>query len=82
LLDQRVETFRRNIMGRTGILIAFAVIGYFIGIAAYYTARYLAPWLAEILPWLAQADWVFAGLFGAIVVVILVIVWSYTTKSS
>jgi hypothetical protein len=67
-------------MGRMGILIAFAVIGFFIGIAAYYAAKVVGPWLAEIIPFLG-ADWIFAGLFGAIVTIILVVIWSYTTKS-
>jgi len=69
-------------MGRTGVLIAFAVIGYFIGVAAYYMGKHLTPWLLQVLPFLAQADWVIAGIIGAIVTVILVVVWSYTTKSS
>jgi hypothetical protein len=69
-------------MGRVGVLIAFAIIGYFIGVAAYYLGKNLAPWLAQFLPWLLQADWVIAGILGAIVTIILVIVWSYTTKSS
>jgi len=68
-------------MGRIGILLAFAVIGFFIGIEALYIGRYLAP-LLEQIPGMFQAEWIFAGLFGAVITIILVVIWSYTTKSS
>jgi hypothetical protein len=68
-------------MGRTGIIIAIAVIGYFLGVAAYYVFKNLEPWLMQVLPYLMQAEWVISGFVGAIFAVILVIVWSYTTKS-
>jgi len=69
-------------MGRTGVLIAFAVIGYFVGVAAYYIGKHVWPWLLEVLPFLAQGLSQIAGIIGAIVTVVLVVVWSYTTKSS
>ena len=69
-------------MGRTGILLAFAVIGYFLGIAVYYVFKNLANWLGPLMQYLMQADWVISGFIGAIFTVVLVIVWSYTTKSS
>jgi len=68
-------------MGRTGIIIAIAVIGYFLGVAAYYVFKNLEPWLMQVLPYLMQAEWVISGFVGALFAVILVIVWSYTTKS-
>lgn len=67
-------------MGRLGILLAFAIVGYFLGVAMYYLFTNLAPWLMEMLPYLAQADWLIAGFVGAIIVVIVVVVWSYTSK--
>lgn len=68
-------------MGRLGILLAFAIVGYFLGVALYYLFKNLYPWLIEMLPMLAQADWLIAGFIGAIVVVIVVIIWSYTSRS-
>jgi len=62
-------------------LIAFAVIGYFIGVAAFYLFRNLEPWIREVLPMLVSAEWVVAGLIGAVVTVILVVVWSYTSRT-
>jgi hypothetical protein len=67
-------------MGRLGILLAFAIVGYFLGVAMYYLFKNLYPWLLEVIPYLAQADWLIAGFVGAIVVVIVVIIWSYTSK--
>ena len=67
-------------MGRTGILLAFAVIGYFLGIAVYLVFKNLAPWLASVIPYLVQADWVISGFVGALFTVILVVIWSYTTR--
>ena len=67
-------------MGRTGIIIAIAVIGYFLGVAAYYVFKNLEPWLMQVLPYLIQAEWVISGFVGTVFAVILVIVWSYTTK--
>jgi hypothetical protein len=67
-------------MGRTGVLLAIAVIGYFIGVAGYYLLKNLSPWLEQVLPMLLQAEWVISGLFGAVFAVILVVIWSYTTK--
>ncbi len=61
-------------------MIAFAVIGYFVGVAAFYLFRNLEPWIREALPMLVSAEWVVAGLIGAVVTVILVVVWSYTSS--
>ncbi|MGQ9759866.1 MAG: hypothetical protein ACUVQ5_04795 [Candidatus Methanomethylicaceae archaeon] len=68
-------------MGRVGVLTAFAVIGFFLGIAAYYMGKNLTPWLEKVSPILINADWIIAGLIGAVVTVIIVVVWSYTSKS-
>ncbi len=68
-------------MGRTGILIAIAVIGYFLGVAAYYIFKNLEPWLQQVLPTLIQAEWLISGFVGAIFAVILIIIWSYSSKS-
>lgn len=68
-------------MGRIGVLTAFAVIGFFLGIAAYYMGKNLTPWLEKVSPLLINVDWIIAGVIGAIVTVIVVVVWSYTTKS-
>lgn len=69
-------------MGRTGILLAFAVIGYFLGIVVYYVFKNLAVWLGPLMAYLLQADWVIAGFVGALFAVVLVILWSYTTRGS
>jgi hypothetical protein len=68
-------------MGRTGIMLAFAVIGFFLGIGLYWLGKYMGPYLLEWLPMLAQADWIIAGLIGALITVIMLIIWSYSSKS-
>lgn len=68
-------------MGRVSVLTAFAVIGFFLGVAAYYMGKNLTPWLEKVSPYLRSADWLIAGVIGAIVTVIVVVVWSYTTRS-
>jgi len=67
-------------MGRTGILVAIAVIGYFLGVAGYYVFKNLEPWLMQVLPNLMQAEWLISGFVGAIFSVILVVIWSYSSK--
>lgn len=75
------RSLRRINVGRVAVLTAFAVIGYFLGVAAYYMGKNLTPWLEKISPFLVNADWVIAGVIGAIVTVIVVVAWSYTSKS-
>jgi len=67
-------------MGRTGILVEIAVIGYFLGVAGYYIFKNLEPWLMQVLPNLLQAEWLISGFVGAIFSVILVVIWSYSSK--
>ena len=76
-----MDCHRGSHMGRLGVLLAFAIVGYFVGVALYYLFKNMYPWLLEMLPFLAQADWLIAGFIGAIVVVIVVVIWSYTSKS-
>lgn len=68
-------------MGRTGIMLAFAVVGFFLGIGLYALGRYMYPYLLLYLPYLAQADWLIAGVIGAVITLILLLIWSYTSKS-
>lgn len=68
-------------MGRTAVILAIAVIGYFLGVAGYYIFKELRPWIEQVLPTLWQAEWIISGLVGAVFAVLLVVIWSYTTKS-
>jgi hypothetical protein len=68
-------------MGRTGIMLAFAVVGFFLGIGLYWLGEYLGPYLVKVLPALAQTGWIIAGLLGALITVILLLIWSYSSKS-
>jgi hypothetical protein len=68
-------------MGRTGIILAFAVVGFFLGIGLYWLGLFGYPYLEKVLPILAQTGWIIAGLLGAIIMVILLLIWSYTSKS-
>lgn len=77
----KFRSLREITLGRIGVLTAFAVIGFFLGIAAYYMGKNLTPWLEKVSPLLINVDWIIAGVIGAIVTVIVVVVWSYTTKS-
>lgn len=77
---EREDRYGGKEMGRTAVILAIAVIGYFLGVAGYYVFKELRPWL-ENIPTLLQAEWIISGLVGAIFAVVLVVIWSYTTKS-
>jgi apolipoprotein N-acyltransferase len=68
-------------MGRTGIMLAFAVVGFFLGVGLYWLGVGLGPYLKKLLPALAQTGWIIAGLIGALITVILLLIWSYTSKT-
>ncbi len=66
-------------MGRKALLSAFAVIGFFLGVAVYYMGKNLAIWVEKYSPLLSGIDWIIAGIAGAIITVIIVVVWAYVT---
>ncbi|MCC6013838.1 MAG: hypothetical protein LM593_05675 [Candidatus Verstraetearchaeota archaeon] len=66
-------------MGRKALLSAFAIIGFFLGIAGYYMFKNIAN-LVEKYSLLSSIDWIIAGIAGAIITVILVVVWAYATS--
>jgi hypothetical protein len=67
-------------MGRKALLSAFAIIGFFLGVAAYYMGKNLAIWIERYLPLLSGIDWIIAGIAGAVITVIIVVVWAYATS--
>ena len=60
------------------IVLAFAALGFLAGVIAYYTYSYVVPWVQEILPNLLWAPWFISGLVGAVLTIIIIVIWAYT----
>jgi len=67
-------------VGRAKVLIAFAVLGYLLGVGAYYLFRYLEPYLRQIPSTILWEGWFISGVLGAILAVLLVIAWAYLSS--
>ncbi|MGD0331134.1 MAG: hypothetical protein ABSB40_11965 [Nitrososphaeria archaeon] len=71
-------------MGRITILTGFALLGFALGFIAYLVAPTIVKFLMSILPsiFISQvvAGAFLAGLAGAIIMDITIILWSYLSK--
>jgi len=67
-------------MSRIGVLTAFALLGFLIGIAVYSLMDFLAPLIVQVLLASLKKKWVLAGVLGALTSVITVVVWAYATS--
>ncbi len=62
---------------RIKMLTTFAILGFFAGVIANFTYRYVIPWLSELVLPVIGLDWIFSGLAGAALTVVLVTAWAY-----
>ncbi|MCL2287754.1 MAG: hypothetical protein FWC33_01025 [Candidatus Bathyarchaeota archaeon] len=68
-MSSRIKTF--------GII---ALLGFIAGIIAQLVINYFIPWLVESLPALSNiTQYIGAGIAGAIIAIILIIIWAYLT---
>ncbi|UCF58526.1 MAG: hypothetical protein JSV15_05510 [Candidatus Bathyarchaeota archaeon] len=66
---------------RIKVLGTFALLGFFAGIAAnllYHTAW---PWLLRTFPTILQVEWVVSGLAGALLTLVMLVLWVYLSGS-
>jgi len=65
---------------RIKIIGSFALLGFILGVAAniaYYT---VVPVLVKMFPELLKAEWILSGFAGAIMTVLLVVLWVYVSR--
>ena len=66
---------------RIKIFLLVALLGFFAGMIAQFTADYIIPLLLQILPQLIQIRFLVSGFAGACLTLVLVTVWAYITGS-
>jgi len=66
---------------RIKMLTTFAILGFFAGIIANFTYRHVIPWLSELVLPVLGLEWIFSGLAGAALTVVLVTAWAYLSGS-
>jgi hypothetical protein len=64
------------VAGRPTVFTVFAFIGFLGGIVAYFAYKRLVPIILEMFPELLNAEWFLSGLGGAIMTLVLVLMWA------
>lgn len=67
---------------RMKMFIMFGLLGFVAGIVANFTAKYVIPWLAQLVFPAIGLEWMLSGFAGAFLTVLLVTVWAYVTGPS
>jgi hypothetical protein len=62
---------------RAKILLAFALLGFLAGIVAFYSYAVAVPWIQQVLPDIIWAPWFISGIAGAVITLIILVVWAY-----
>ena len=62
---------------RIKILGIFAILGFLAGILANFAYHTVLPMVLSIFPQVLQAEWVLSGLAGAILTMIVLVLWAY-----
>ena len=62
---------------RIKILGLFAILGFLAGILANFAYHTVLPTILAIFPQMLQAEWMLSGLAGAILTIIVLILWAY-----
>ena len=60
----------------------FALIGFIAGIIANLSAGWIIENLAALLPWLLNAQWLFWGFAGALLAMVVPVIWAYISPRS
>lgn len=66
--------------GRFKVLAFVAFLGFIAGVIADLTAEYVLPKLLGILPEIFRVRYILSGLVGAVLAIILVVIWAYAAK--
>ena len=67
---------------RIKMLTTFAILGFFAGIIANFSYRYVLPWLNTIVLPMLGLDWIFSGFAGAALTLLLMTAWAYLSGPS
>ena len=66
---------------RKKILGSFALLGFFVGVLAYFTYNWALPMLVVVYPQILEAGWLLWGLVGALVSVTGCIIYATLPES-
>jgi len=61
---------------RITIVLLFALLGFFAGVIAFFSYTVAVPWLQVVLPGIVWAPWFISGLAGALITLVILIVWA------
>ena len=62
---------------RIKILGIFAILGFVAGILANFAYHTVLPTILAIFPEMLQAEWMLSGLAGALLTMIVLVLWAY-----
>jgi len=66
--------------GRMKILASFALLGFIAGVVANFTYHRVLPALLQIFPEVLRAEWVLSGIAGAVLTLVMLVLWAYLSK--
>jgi len=66
--------------GRIKILASFALLGFIAGVAANFVYNRVLPALLQLFPEILLAEWVLSGIAGAVLTLIMLVLWAYLSK--
>lgn len=64
------------------MLTTFAILGFFAGMIANFSYKYVLPWLSQIVLPVLGLDWIFSGFAGAALTLLLMTAWAYLSGPS
>lgn len=67
---------------RIKVMGIFAILGFLAGVIANYTYHYVLPVILAIFPEILSVEWVLSGFAGAILTILVMLVWAYASKPS
>ena len=67
-------------MSRTKTFAIIAIFGFIIGLIAKFAADHIGPWIGEhATTFSSVAPWILAGITGAVITVLIIIIWAQLT---
>jgi len=65
---------------RIKILGIFAILGFVAGILANFVYHTVWPTILAVFPQILQAEWVVSGFAGALLTMLLLVLWAYLSQ--
>jgi chromate transport protein ChrA len=62
---------------RIKIVGLFAILGFVAGILANFAYHTVLPTILAIFPEMLQAEWMLSGIAGAILTILVIVLWAY-----